>query len=72
MAARWLTEEWNRESIKFPKWLRNQMLRKQLLYLPESPEKPAKKYALIYYTTTRMKYTCSQKYNKFINDRITC
>lgn len=46
MSARWLTEEWDKESTDFPAWLRNQVFQRNYSHLPQSPEKLAKKICL--------------------------
>ena len=46
MSVRWLTEEWDKESIEFPKWLRTQIFCRHSRHLPETPEKLAREICL--------------------------
>ena len=46
MSARWLTEEWDRESEQFPSWLRTKLFQLHLKHLPETPEKLGKSICL--------------------------
>lgn len=46
LCARWLVEDWDRQSNEFPKWLTSRVFQRYHIHEPSSPEQLARKICL--------------------------